>query len=163
MKIQLLPTALILPLALFAPSRQYAQSAPAPAHEHHADAAPHPHSAPAGAAAFRGKGDGVATCPASGDPIDPNLSAVINGRKVFFCCEDCVAAVKKNPERYLKADSGVAPDAPAAGKAAAAAPEQACADKPADSASLVPPADGCAAPEPEKKAAPVAAPPPAAN
>jgi YHS domain-containing protein len=155
MKLLLSTPAMILSVALFAPVPQRAQAAAAPAaaHEHHAVAAPAT-AAPSGAAAFRGKGDGITTCPASGDPVDPKLFELINGRKIYFCCEECIAAVKKNPELYLKADSGVAPDPPAAAKtpAPAAAPEANCADKPAKPDSLAPASDTCASPEAAKAA-----------
>ncbi len=51
---------------------------------------------------FLGKGDGVMTCPVTGEPVDKNISAEINGKTVYFCCASCRDAVKKNPELYLK-------------------------------------------------------------
>lgn len=51
---------------------------------------------------FIGMGDGVATCPVTGEPIDKNVSAVIQGRTVYFCCAGCVEKVQKDPSRYLK-------------------------------------------------------------
>jgi hypothetical protein len=51
---------------------------------------------------FLGKGDGVTTCPVTGEPVDKEVSAEINGRTVYFCCASCRDAVKKNPELYLK-------------------------------------------------------------
>ncbi len=51
---------------------------------------------------FLGKGDGVTTCPVTGEPVDKNISAEINGKTVYFCCASCRDAVKKNPELYLK-------------------------------------------------------------
>lgn len=53
---------------------------------------------------FLGKGDGVATCPVTGEAVDKNVSAEINGKTVYFCCASCRDAVKKNPELYLKSD-----------------------------------------------------------
>ena len=47
---------------------------------------PGPAAAPGGDQPFLGKGDGVKTCPVTGSPIDPKVSAEILGRKVFFCC-----------------------------------------------------------------------------
>lgn len=41
------------------------------------------------------------TCPVMGDPIDPDVFAEYEGRKVYFCCEDCVKKFKANPEKYL--------------------------------------------------------------
>lgn len=51
---------------------------------------------------FLGKGDGVTTCPVTGEPVDKNISAEINGKTMYFCCASCRDAVKKNPELYLK-------------------------------------------------------------
>lgn len=51
---------------------------------------------------FLGKGDGVTTCPVTGEPVDKNISAEINGRTVCFCCASCRATVKKTPEMYLR-------------------------------------------------------------
>ncbi|MFN7930600.1 MAG: hypothetical protein U0Y68_22295 [Blastocatellia bacterium] len=56
------------------------------------------------AKAFLGKGDGVTTCPVTGEAIDKNVSAEINGKTVYFCCASCRDTVKKNPELYLKSD-----------------------------------------------------------
>ncbi len=51
---------------------------------------------------FLGKGDGVTTCPVTGEPVDKNISAEILGRTVYFCCASCRDAVVKNPALYLK-------------------------------------------------------------
>lgn len=51
---------------------------------------------------FKGKGDGVKTCPVTGEPVDPKVKAIINGKTVYFCCEGCIETVKKNPKAYLK-------------------------------------------------------------
>lgn len=53
-------------------------------------------------AKFLGKGDGIKTCPVTGEEVSKDVKAVINGRTVYFCCEDCVETVKKNPDLYLK-------------------------------------------------------------
>ncbi len=52
--------------------------------------------------AFLGKGDGVTTCPVTGEPVNKEFNAEIYGRTVYFCCANCRDTVKKNPERYLK-------------------------------------------------------------
>ncbi len=52
--------------------------------------------------AFLGKGDGVTTCPVTGEPVNKNVKAEIWGRTVYFCCESCKAAVLKAPEKYLR-------------------------------------------------------------
>jgi YHS domain-containing protein len=54
------------------------------------------------AKAFLGKGDGVTSCPVTGEPVNKNVSAQIFGRTVFFCCESCRDTVQKSPEAYLK-------------------------------------------------------------
>lgn len=51
---------------------------------------------------FLGKGDGVKTCPVTGEPVDRSMSAEIGGRTRYFCCKSCIAVVKKNPEQYVK-------------------------------------------------------------
>jgi len=48
------------------------------------------------------------TCPVSGDSLE-NKSTYVDykGRRIYFCCEDCIARFDKNPEKYLKSmDSG---------------------------------------------------------
>ncbi|HSB07918.1 MAG TPA: hypothetical protein VLM38_00290 [Blastocatellia bacterium] len=55
--------------------------------------------------AFLGRGDGITTCPVTGEPVNKNFSAELNGRTVYFCCASCRDAVKKNPELYLKPET----------------------------------------------------------
>ena len=60
---------------------------------------------PAGAkatTAFLGKGDGIETCPVTGEPVNKNLKGEANGRTFYVCCEGCLDTVKKNPDAYLK-------------------------------------------------------------
>ena len=64
--------------------------------EHHAKDASKPE------AKFLGKGDGITTCPVTGEAISKEVKAEINGRTIYACCADCLEAVKKNPELYLK-------------------------------------------------------------
>jgi YHS domain-containing protein len=40
-------------------------------------------------------------CPFSGEPIDPAASADLEGRTVYFCCNNCVAKAKKDPAKAL--------------------------------------------------------------
>lgn len=42
------------------------------------------------------------TCPVSGDPIDKNQYVDYNGKRIYVCCADCLAAVRKDPEKYIK-------------------------------------------------------------
>jgi YHS domain-containing protein len=51
---------------------------------------------------FVGMGDGVTTCPVTGEPISKSVSAEIQGRTVYFCCAGCIEKVQKEPSRYLK-------------------------------------------------------------
>ena len=50
---------------------------------------------------FLGKGNGVTTCPVTGEPVDKSMKATINGRTIYFCCASCIAVVTKNPNLYL--------------------------------------------------------------
>jgi len=52
--------------------------------------------------AFVGKGDGIETCPVTGEPVNKNIKFGFFGRTVYFCCESCLEAAKKNPERFVK-------------------------------------------------------------
>jgi YHS domain-containing protein len=52
--------------------------------------------------AFLGKGDGVETCPVTGEPVDKNMKGEVNGQTFYVCCEGCIDTVKKNPDAYLK-------------------------------------------------------------
>jgi len=41
------------------------------------------------------------TCPViDGNPIDKNVFTEYKGKKVYFCCQDCVAKFKAEPEKY---------------------------------------------------------------
>jgi YHS domain-containing protein len=51
---------------------------------------------------FLGRGDGITTCPVTGEPVNKSVEAVINGRTIYFCCASCIATVQKNPALYLK-------------------------------------------------------------
>jgi YHS domain-containing protein len=42
------------------------------------------------------------TCPVSGDPIDKKLYVDYKGKRIYVCCTNCVAPLKKNPEKYIK-------------------------------------------------------------
>lgn len=70
------------------------------------DAEHHAAPAPQDAGKFLGKGDGIETCPVTGEPVNKNVKAEIWGRTVYFCCEGCIETVKKNPELYLKKEPG---------------------------------------------------------
>ncbi|GAB4370640.1 MAG: hypothetical protein OHK0021_13420 [Bryobacter sp.] len=63
---------------------------------------PLPETPKAEEAAFAGKGDGIKTCPVTGETVDKNVSAELLGRKVFFCCASCRDAAVANPKKFLK-------------------------------------------------------------
>jgi len=42
------------------------------------------------------------TCPVmTGNAIDPNISTVYEGKRVYFCCTRCKAAFEEEPAKYL--------------------------------------------------------------
>jgi len=41
-------------------------------------------------------------CPVMGQPIDENIYVDYKGRRVYFCCQACVKAFNKEPEKYIK-------------------------------------------------------------
>ncbi|MHC4859562.1 MAG: YHS domain-containing protein, partial [Planctomycetota bacterium] len=42
------------------------------------------------------------TCPVmKGEEVDPDLHLDYKGRRVYFCCEDCVERFRNDPERYV--------------------------------------------------------------
>ena len=42
-------------------------------------------------------------CPVSGDDVDPKGKTVTyKGKKIGFCCDDCIKDFNKNPEKYSK-------------------------------------------------------------
>jgi YHS domain-containing protein len=59
-------------------------------------------AAPQAETKFLGKGDGVDTCPVTGEPVNKNLKGEANGQEFYVCCEGCLDTVKKNPAAYLK-------------------------------------------------------------
>jgi YHS domain-containing protein len=68
--------------------------------EHHAQ------DAKGGEQKFLGKGDGIETCPVTGEPVNKSLKNEVNGRTFYVCCEGCADTVKKNPDLYLKPVEG---------------------------------------------------------
>lgn len=40
-------------------------------------------------------------CPVMEGPINKNVFTEYQGKKVYFCCSQCKADFKKNPERYI--------------------------------------------------------------
>lgn len=41
------------------------------------------------------------TCPVMGNPINKQFVAEYKGKKVYFCCPDCIEKFKANPEQYV--------------------------------------------------------------
>lgn len=42
-------------------------------------------------------------CPITGEDIDPKGKTVTyKGKRVGFCCDDCIEKFEKNPEKYMK-------------------------------------------------------------
>ena len=54
------------------------------------------------AAKFLGKGNGIETCPVTGEAISKDVSVEVEGRTIYACCPGCLDKIKKNPELYLK-------------------------------------------------------------
>ncbi len=54
-------------------------------------------------------GKSQTTCPVMGNKIDKKIFADHNGKRVYFCCEDCLPKFKESPEKYIKKleDEGV--------------------------------------------------------
>jgi YHS domain-containing protein len=68
--------------------------------DHHGDH--HAKETTSGAAKFLGKGDGIETCPVTGEAISKDVKVEVGGRTVYACCPGCLDKIKKNPELYLK-------------------------------------------------------------
>ena len=44
---------------------------------------------------------GNSICPLSGDPVNPAMNYVHEGKRYYFCCVNCVKKFKKNPAKYI--------------------------------------------------------------
>ena len=42
------------------------------------------------------------TCPVMGGKINKDLYVDHDGKRVYVCCKGCIAAVKKEPQKYIK-------------------------------------------------------------
>ena len=47
-------------------------------------------------------GKAQSTCPVMGGNINKNIYADYQGKRVYFCCTQCIAEFNKEPEKYLK-------------------------------------------------------------
>lgn len=58
---------------------------------------------------LRESGKKQTICPVMGREIDPAIHTDYKGKRVYFCCSDCVDEFKKDPEKYMKKmrDEGV--------------------------------------------------------
>jgi YHS domain-containing protein len=56
------------------------------------------------------KGNAQTVCPVMGGKINKQFFADYQGKRVYFCCEDCPETFKKDPAKYIKQleDQGVA-------------------------------------------------------
>lgn len=46
---------------------------------------------------------GNTKCPIMGDDADKEVTYTHEGKTYHFCCKDCIATFKKNPDKYIKA------------------------------------------------------------
>jgi len=68
-----------------------------------AAAAAAPATAPATAPSTQSSAIFNKKCPISGDPVDPKGETyTYKGKKIGFCCPDCIGDFKKDPEKYMK-------------------------------------------------------------
>ena len=52
---------------------------------------------------FKGKGDGITTCPVTGEKItSKEVNGEFFGRTIYFCCPGCLDEVKKQPALFIK-------------------------------------------------------------
>ncbi|MCD6459761.1 hypothetical protein J7L67_03735 [bacterium] len=42
-------------------------------------------------------------CPVMSGKINPKYYADVNGKRIYVCCPGCIAAVKKDPSKYIEA------------------------------------------------------------
>jgi YHS domain-containing protein len=45
---------------------------------------------------------GQKTCPVMGKDVNVKIFTEYQGRKIYFCCEECKAEFAKNPKKYVK-------------------------------------------------------------
>ncbi|MGH9753577.1 MAG: hypothetical protein ACREA2_12410 [Blastocatellia bacterium] len=61
------------------------------------------HAAKAVNGEFLGKGDGIETCPVTGEKIhNKDVKGQFFNRTVYFCCPGCLAEAKESPSAYIK-------------------------------------------------------------
>jgi YHS domain-containing protein len=61
-------------------------------------------ASPAMSGLFAGRGDGVTTCPVTGEKITSSrYQAKFFGRTVRFCCAGCLRRAQQEPDKYIQA------------------------------------------------------------
>jgi YHS domain-containing protein len=40
-------------------------------------------------------------CPVMGGAVDPNVWTEYQGKKVYFCCKECIPKFKQDPAKYM--------------------------------------------------------------
>lgn len=88
---------LLLPLALLAAA---GCSPDKPAAEATPPAAPAASATEATPAAAQTKTQ--ETCPVMGGKVDPAIFVDHAGKRIYLCCQGCVAAVTADPEKYIR-------------------------------------------------------------
>lgn len=53
-------------------------------------------------AAAKAEGEVKAVCPVGGEPIDRRAYTHYRGKRVYFCCKDCLGKFDKDPESFAK-------------------------------------------------------------
>ena len=53
--------------------------------------------------ALAGRDKVQVTCPITGEPVDQKVAVESDGRKVYFCCKNCVGKYQSNPSKYRTA------------------------------------------------------------
>lgn len=41
-------------------------------------------------------------CPVMGHPVDPDVSIVYQGKRIYFCCPGCDKKFLEDPEKYIR-------------------------------------------------------------
>ena len=65
------------------------------------------------------KAEGTQTqCPILAGKINKNIYTDYQGKRIYFCCSECISDFKKNPDKYIKEmeDKGIQPDKTPAAK-----------------------------------------------
>jgi len=66
------------------------------------------------------------TCPVMGGAINRDLYVDHDGKRIYVCCQGCVAEVKKDPAKYIGVLKGRGEDVETVAPAKALAPQKTC-------------------------------------